>query len=292
MKYTLTTVMILIFMSAGFVTASENKINDKIAISEILFQESKQWKMFDSLPIMDKQTVRRYEPMMRKIYLKNSRMDWMEHPSCSVIERLFSEEYGPNKFRFVDVNGDGNKDIVYSGDAICAEGNLTIVWLGNKKGLENKAPIIRSFRILKAEMSGASRITSISEGCCGDPVDHYVLGDILIPAKIDSAKILGHMEIPKSAKVSKKPVRFSHDVSIRYSPEQMDKYDQGMSKHIMNAVFGNVVSKYLAGATGNILATYIDGKGTKWGLFFVDQGSRIYLYHNPYGVNVGWTVIE
>lgn len=283
--------LLILCVPKGIVYGQEHPENQILKASQILFQESKKWKNFNSFPTLDKQKIKKYESSMRSLYMESKHLDWMEDSSCSLINRLFAD-YNKTGFRSLDTNGDGNNDIVYSGNAICAEGNLTIIWFGNKNGLDQKAPLIRTVQILKIEPFGGPRITSVRSGCCGDPIDEYFLGDIFIPSKTAELKVVGHMNLPTKLKLNGFAFKSSKEITIRSSPIKDDKYNKDMSAHMNEAVFGNIVAKYLSGAKGEIVATYHDSVGVKWGLFILDSSSRVFRFHNPYNVNVGWTVIE
>lgn len=283
--------LLIIFVSPGIVYSQDSSEAKLLKTSQLLYPVSRNWKDFNSFPILNEQQIEKFEPAMRSLYMKSKHYDWMGDPSC-LVNRLFAKDENKKKLRFFDINGDGNKDIVYSDDTMCAEGNITIIWFGSKNGLDQTTPLIRSVKILKIESSGGPRITSVKVGCCGDPISEFFIGDIFIPSKTSVAYIFNLMTLPENLKISSSQFQASKEITLRYSPIKDDTYNKDMSEFVSHAVFGNIVAKYLQGAKGELVATYHDNSGIKWGLLIMDATSYVFLFYNPYKANVGWTVIE
>ena len=55
-----------------------------------------------------------------------------------------------------------------------------------------------------------------------------------------------------------------------------------------HAAFGNILRKYLPGASGVVLATETR-KGKRWAFVVVDSDDERLLIEAPYGVDAGWT---
>jgi hypothetical protein len=79
---------------------------------------------------------------------------------------------------------------------------------------------------------------------------------------------------------------------LRQSPETLDQYDEVSSHHADHAVFGNILSKFVPGATATIAGRQKDKLGNEWLFVIVDRDSNALAYHRPFRVNAGWTKTE
>ena len=97
---------------------------------------------------------------------------------------------------------------------------------------------------------------------------------------------------PLNASKEDRPFQNASETTLRSSPMESDTYDPNASGREGHAVFGNVVSKYLAGASGQILFTQKAEDQTVWAYVNMGEESNPLRYYVGYDVNVGWTKLH
>jgi hypothetical protein len=232
------------------------------------------------------------EERLRSLLARLRSRDLIEAPECSTAERLFDERYGAAHFRSIDMNADGIRDILYSGYNPCAEGDITLLWLGAQDGLAERAPKYLRGALLKVSLGDSVLVCGVERGCCGDPVDRYFKGSLGSPHRAASVRIDSGMRLPADLAPADERYSAERETVLRSEPRTDDAYDPSASEHMAAAVLGTIRARYLPGATGRITATCQDGDGRRWGFVIVDAESQRLRSHNPFNVNAGWVLLE
>ncbi|NJC88580.1 MAG: hypothetical protein FIB02_08625 [Desulfuromonas sp.] len=287
------TTLILAFFVTGLCSIATNNAAafEQPQLTDLLFPESKTWMDIGSLPALDKETYSRDNWLYRKYYIENKTTE-AEDADCSTINRLLYENDSLRGFRTYDLNSDGIKDIIYTGGAECREGDLTLVWVSN--GSRGFNIIHHQYALLKINIKGTveDNVVSVAIGCCADPVDEYYLGTLLYPRSKQACRVNKSLELPMGLVAANRLYKAEKELVLRLSPKVDDEYNRDFSEFANRAVFGNIEAKYLPGAEGTIIATYIDVGGKNWGLIAVSKNSMPLLTHSPNDTNVGWAMLK
>jgi hypothetical protein len=261
-------------------------------LSEIFFPDSKSWTTAKDIPVCDKKNLKSDLWELRSIYLNTKQYDLMESPDCSFITRALYEHFDPALFKCADFDGDGFKDVIYTGPGECREGDITIVWFRKECGFAKRDVKIYPYSLLKAELKNGRGFTWVEIGCCAALVDNYYLWYLDNKHKRKHIKVVKHLQIPKGVEIKSSQYVSQNELVLRSSPKVDDAYDKSSSERADAAVFGNIVIKLLSGAKGMIAARYKDGNHVEWGLLIVDEESKALVHHDPFNTNVGWIIIE
>jgi hypothetical protein len=281
---------------SGAAWSGEN--DDYHRISDIIFNKYEKWEKFEDSTRINQKFLDENRKIIIGNYMSGARTPMLESKDCSTIERLLdNKQYGRTQyFRYIDATGDNHKDLVYSGPAMCSEGDITIVWpmVANKmtKGVayfnENKL-------LLRYERSRTPRATFVTIGCCGDNRSFYSVGPLYKANSEEYYGVVGAMarNIPKGLSHNNSTLVLKEEAAFRESPTISDEYDESLSEHFGNAIFGNIVARYYAGAKVTVFADYKDNSGTNWQLVGIYGDGNRYRVHDPYqNVNVGWMIMQ
>jgi hypothetical protein len=265
---------------------AEEEIN-YTKISETFFPETKHWQTVESAPIIENGKFTEIKGQLKTTFLASHIFEKLEEKDCSFITRAL-EEGNINSFRLIDVNSDGIKDIVYTGSAQCREGNVFLIWFATKNGFKVRQDIFWNVKVLKIYPVEKIQLSSVAAGCCGNPVDEYNLGNLNNIRFIKRVSTTFMTIQPTGTLINRPRFKSSKDTVLRSSPERKDSYDESLSGLQNRAVFGNVLSKFLPGITGVILAEHKDKLGRFWVYVLLDESSDLLRYHSPFLVNAGW----
>lgn len=257
-------------------------------ISEILFPETKSWKLFEALPKVTPAQLASIRRDLQSAYKASKEARSLEVEDCSFLERIMDAD-NINALRTIDLDLDGILDVVYGGSALCAEGDVTLVWFGKKSGYalrEFPAWRLMPLRLLPGKMPGVSAVAS---GCCGDPIDEYTLGTL------EGLRGQGFIHMPKNLQMPNKktkrtaiPFKSKLPVTLRNAPLKRDAYDSHGSAFMDHAVYGNILSRFLPGLSGTVLAEEQGKNGKSW-LFVKLSNDNGPLRHDaPFKVEAGW----
>jgi hypothetical protein len=268
----------------GFTYADEF---DYVRGSDVLFPESRTWLDIGRAPTLPAAQFQQVKDKLRQSYLAAiSRSDPFEGPDCSLIQRVL-ELNEIKSFHLVDIDHDGVLDIAYVGSAQCAEGGATVIWYGTQNGFAVRSPAVFPVRLLRVSSDGR-RTLSVSEGCCGDPVDKYHTGSLSNLRDGDTIPFLHDTVLPRSNLDRSFHFVARRELKLRSTPKISDQYDQGLSEFLNRAAFGNVLRSYLKNSRGVALASVV-GHGRKWYFVVMAAESNALASHDPYlGVRVGW----
>lgn len=264
---------------------------DFVAVSDVLFPESRTWPPLTSFPQLTGPEFDSLKKQLAQAFrAKASRQSFPEGPECSFIERAF-EANDLAAFRRIDINRDGIPDIVYAGSAHCAEGDGTVIWFGSGSGYTVHEPAMWPLLLLRVSQD-VKKVTSVGRGCCGASSDAYFLGNVSNFRQGGELMVLQGTALPGNH--YHQPLFFSvrSSVRLRSTPEVLDSYDQGRSEFLGHAAFGNVVRTYMAGAKGHVLGRSND-KNRNWLFVVMDSASDSLVLQDPYkGTRAGWLLAD
>jgi hypothetical protein len=288
--------LVLLFLILSFpplFNARDTESSAHVRVSEILFPETRTWTAIESYPSPDFRGFETKKSELRSAYQRWQKTlspgdDASERSDCSQINSVLYEHFEPQAFRVGDIDGDGSQDLVFSGPARCREGDVTIIWPSWQSNSSNSKAIVIFAEILKVENGKDGRISSIEIGCCADYVDTYFLGKLTGYRQFAYIRTLNYLELPKGITLVSTPHIAKKELVLRSSLVKEDQYDKDRSEFIGRAIFGNIIAKYLAGASGTVVATAKDYKGVTWNLVIMHESSLPFLFYAPYDVNVGW----
>lgn len=246
-------------------------------MTALLFPQTKSWESVASLPSVDMERFQKDKWAYRMAFLNHSD-EKMESPDCSFITRLLYETRWEDVFRSVDYNGDGVQDIIYTGDAKCREGRITVIWTRLPgRGLKYDA---RSWSFLALKMdgtgSGEKRICGVAPGCCGDWIDYYRIRDFADESDIAEHRVRHNLELSGEMTRTDEHYVAEKELSLRSSPKRDNSETD---------------AKYSKGAEGTIVVEYIDAEGARWGLIVMDQKSLEYVIGSRESVTAGWIAL-
>jgi hypothetical protein len=253
-------------------------------VSLLLYPDTATWTPTRELPAAPGALLRQQEGQLKTAYLASGYAKSMgddgadDISNCSMITRVFSKEYGfPSGFSTQDVNGDGHDDIVYTGSAQCREGDLTLIWSGSPRGY--LLAHIYGELALRWQV-GKSLIAFVAVGCCADPVDVY--WTTAAPGKSNAIGISKDTEIPAAAGPRTAFVAGA-ELALRSSPKVENDYDEGASAMNGMAVFGNILSRYMAGAKGQVIV-----RNGSWCFGVLDAESDRFRLSAPIDARASW----
>jgi hypothetical protein len=163
-----------------------------------------------------------------------------------------------------------------------------LIWYAIDNGFEVRQDILWEIKALKIYPGKDLQLSSVAVGCCADPIDEYYLGNVSSVRADGIIRTTKTTVQPNKLSDTRKHFRNGGETILRGSPEKKDAYDRSLSGLEQMAIFGNILSKYLPGVTGSILAKRKDKQGRLWLYVLIDEQSKLLRYHNPYSVNAGW----
>ncbi len=283
-----------ILLAPEFLPAAQQKETDNDRILTILFPETTSWISVKDLPRVPPEDLKKLEPALRKAYLEsNLGQDKYCGPDFSILDRLFSnarESPGfEDTFYQIDVDHDGIDDVMYSGPDPCLTSDATVIWFGGSNGYAIRQPGRMLIRVLRFAPGKPLLLGSVSVGCCGSLNDQYFLGEFERYHQAKKATMF-RWTIEPPVVIKSMPFTFTgNELVLRLTPSVEDDYNEGRSEYLDAAAFGNIIAKYVAGATGTVLGTNGKDGNDLWYFVFMDIASNPRRTHNPYGkVNEGW----
>jgi hypothetical protein len=267
---------------------------DHLLILTLLFHETAGWAPVETMPRLGRADLDRIESRLRDAYRRSKISNKMESVECSFIDRLFDPEYQSERFfHQFDVDADGIDDIMYSGSALCTEGDVTFLWFGRTYGFEIRQDYLWVIRTLRILPGNPARVGSVAIGCCDAQDDVYSVGTLNNPTHsgdpghLSERTVVKNMTIPE---VLFGPTRLrvrGKELVLRSSPKTDDRYEEARGEHMENAVFGNILSKYLPGCGGAVIGGNKKGESELWYFVLLDNCERFRI-HSPFEVSAGW----
>ncbi len=261
-------------------------------ISALLFPETISWTVVSKMEPAGEAFLRANEAKMRAVYRASGIGDDSSmNEADSRMGRLFSAEPPfafPRGFYLHDVDGDGRTDIIYAAHDPCSEGNVTIVWFATRDGFSIRQGTLGNVLALRLKEGKAPRMSVVSRGCCGDPIDVYTVEPLAeAPApggkRVDDRTQLAPRDdeaVPFAAGDTGFTLRSSSAIDDRYI---------GHTEELFGfPVIGNVVRRCPVGCTGKVVGRLTDSHSRLW--YFVTLDSPCDSLPSPAGfdADAGW----
>jgi hypothetical protein len=257
-------------------------------IADILYPLSSDTSEYSAIPI--------YSQVELNSIIKDIETPTLPNIMCQFSQCDFLDSAKSKQFRKIDINGDGEMDIVFSTDR-CSDEILNLIWIKQKyyyKFTEyHWGTIVRVFR----NKNNSHSLLIRSGYCCGGTVGSYQLFD---PSNKEIRRIIDNQfnticefwgtQFPKEKTVSK-PFHTIHDKApLRTSHEELNLLDSSRCAYY-EAVYGNIIAEYVEGSTGKILSEYTDSKGEHWYFVLMDPKDLIgynRFYNAHFSFKCGW----
>lgn len=260
---------------------------DPAQLALVLYPQAAQWLPLAKLAAPSQARFDEIKWLLRKHYLEQLPADSPEEsPDCSFITRALYEQNSTEHFYQADINADGAPDLLYSGPAQCREGALTLIWYGAANGWFSGQVSRSPSKILLVKMQSQPAFVEYRGGCCDEPIDRYMSGELEQPRLRD--QVSKHLVLPSNMLPASGVQTAKGGVTLRDSPERLDQYDAGSSERYFAAMFGNITRRYLPGASLQLLRQYRDAQGVQWLLVRMQEGSDFLAVHSPFAVSIGW----
>ena len=258
------------------------------AVADLLIPEVKAWRAYADLPALKPERVASLRAELLRAWRVSPARKMVEADGCNFTEQILpaGKPASNGIFREVDLDADGQPDVIYSGPARCTEGDLTVVWFGTKTGLELRYEFPARWQLLRLQPGREPLASAVARSCCSDPFDEYFHGTAENPRNKLSVKVTKSTQLPRVATPAK-PLK-AGAFTLRSSPAVDDRYVEGPSNMMEHAVFGNALCKYLAGVDAQVLAEEKDATGRVWWFIRTDRDSGRLRHDAPYPVDAGW----
>jgi len=263
--------------------------NDYLTISDVLFPETTGWTQVNNTDKSNIKNISAISDTLKKTLLNSNLGKYHESEHCPLADILFSKDELKNNFFSVDVDSDGLEDVIYTGASTCNEGNIVIVWFGNTTGYEIRQEYAEPMLVLRIKSGVEPLFSSVEIGCCADPIDVYHIGVLGNFRNKKHMQITSQTLVPtKEQLIAAQSFKARDEIILRSTPENLNDYDSGYSSFMGNAIFGNVLSKYLPDCGGTTTAKMIDSDTITWYFVLLDEACETFRTHSPYEVDSGW----
>lgn len=256
-----------------------------LRVGDAVFAAARTWTSVEKAPHPAAEWLKANRERLRNELVREEPGFELEGPDCSFVLRALYESSDVAPFHLVDVDADGNVDLVYAGPAHCAEGEVSVVWNG-APGIVRWG--VRSLRGLALRVAPGPEIgiLAVEHGCCAALTDRFFTWSTRAHDR-DEVVVHGGFDVPEGARMAPAKATAPGFLSLRYAPSVADRLDEGESHHAAHAAFGNVARGYLPGATAALLGAWTpQGGGPEWVLVRVEDDHL--SYYAPTGVTVGW----
>jgi|WetSurSiteA1Bulk_404760.scaffolds.fasta_scaffold16672_2 hypothetical protein len=279
-------------------TSTAGGVPDQSLVLTIIFPETAKWISVADMPTVESSDLEELGTKLKDAYNKSKIGQRFEDSGCPLINRLLDKAFSfylRHLHRF-DINADGKDDIIYAGQSFCSDGDITIIWFGNDPDFVIPMDYLWQRKALKILPGKNVEVGIIEAGCCGSLFDEYYVGtldspkknaDPRIPGRLRPQTILKRTTLPK---VLAGPTAFraiGPELVLRFSPEIQNGYDESASGFIDNAVFGNILSRYMPGCKGTIIGENKEEGIDLWYFVLLDDCGPLRI-HSPFEVTAGW----
>ena len=257
-------------------------------IADVLYPISSDTTEYSAIPI--------YSPDELNTIMKNIEVPTLPNIYCQFSQCDFLDSVKSTQFRKIDINGDGEMDIIYSANGYSDE-ILNFIWIKQPnyyKFIEyHFGTIVRVFR----NKNNSHSLLIRSGYCCGGQFGSYQLYD---PSNKDIHRIMDNQfnticefmgtEFPKEKTMSKPFHTIRDKAPLRTSHELLNLLDSSRCA-FYEAVYGNIIAEYVERSTGKILSEYTDSMGGHWYFVLMDPKDLIgynRFYNAHFSFKCGW----
>jgi hypothetical protein len=257
-------------------------------IADVLYPRSPDTLVYSDLPAYTLDELKNIQ--------KSIEAPKMPNDNCQFRTSDFLDTSRTQYFRKIDLNGDGQLDIIYSLNN-CADELLNLIWIKQN----NTYKFFNSYfgtisRLFKNPNKGHSLLIRTGY-CCGGYVAHYkdipfdkdIIGSY--EKRINICEFI-NTQFPTEKISPRKFVILNDKAPLRTSHEINNSLDSLRSHAEVNiAVYGNIVAEYIQGSTGKLISEFSDSLGEHWYFVLMDNKNlmnynRFYSDYNTY--KCGW----
>ncbi len=278
-------VSVLLFHAFN-VFAAASEVDRSIELADALFPDARAWKSLPDAPVLTAAKLTALKPELQRALSASPALAEVEGSGCKFFQGAIDKN--ANAFHSLDLNGDGKQDVIYSGSAVCAEGDVTLIWMALGAGYQVTTNAVLHGMLLRADPGSMPSVLMVARGCCADPIDVYQAGTIENPRMKGVIKVSKDTTLPAKFTAAQKPFVLKRAAALRSQAARRDAYDPDASVAMDHAVFGNILAKFMPKAKGNILASTKDQAGTEWAFVVVDAESNVFRTDSPSPASVGW----
>lgn len=231
---------IALSLSLSLAPAAWGRYDEARVLAPLLFPSSVTWLDVFQLPRVPEERLAELAPRLKPALKAVSVETRFEAGGCSISEGIFKEWYRGG-FYFVDANGDGLDDILYSGYFPCGEADFHFIWYSDAQGnyyimdeglnassVEDEGLSVSSVLRLLPGPGGPLKVT-YQPGCCGNFVHSYYQDAPGEPAKNQGQTFhnpLFGFDLNQTP-LNQKIVLNKEWTELRRDPRIDDVYDQG-----------------------------------------------------------------
>ena len=258
-------------------------------IADILYPLSADTTSYSVIPV--------YNHDELNTILKNIEIPTLPNNICQFSKCDFLDSVKSKQFRKIDINGDGEMDIIYSTNE-CSEEVLNLIWIKQKYYYKfseyHYGTIMRVFK----NKNNSHSLLIRSGYCCAGEVGSYNLYD---PSNKDIRRFIDNQfnticeftgtQFPKEKTQSKSFYTIRDKAQLRTSHEVIDSLDTSRGEFEEMAVYGNIIAEYVEKSTGKILSDYTDANGEHWYFVLMDATNLIgysRFYNAHFSFKYGW----
>ncbi|MDR3609398.1 MAG: hypothetical protein P4L27_02415 [Ignavibacteriaceae bacterium] len=212
----------------------------------------------------------------------------MPNDNCQFRTSDFLDTSRTQYFRKIDLNGDGQLDIIYSLN-YCADELLNLIWIKQNNIYKFSTAYYGTIsRLIKNQNKDYSLLIRTGY-CCGGYVGYYRLyspfdfdKDIIrfIEKRINICEFI-NTQFPTDKISPRKFVILNDKAPLRTSHEINNSLDSLRSHAEINiAVYGNIVAEYIQGSTGKLISEFSDSLGEHW--YFVLMDNKNLMNYNRF----------
>lgn len=258
-------------------------------IADILYPLSSDTTEYSIIPIYNRDEL--------NSIIKDIEVPTLPNIACQFSKCDFLDSVKSKQFRKIDINGDGEMDIVFSTDG-CSDEILNLIWIKQKNYYKfakfHWGTIVRVFR----NISNSHSLLIRSGYCCAGIVGSYKLYD---PSNKDLHRFMENQytticefwgtQFPKEKTMSI-PFHTNRDkAQLRTSHELLNTLDTLRGEFEEMAVYGNIIAEYANKSTGKILNEFVDANSERW--YFVLMDAKDFIgynrfYNTHFSFKCGW----
>jgi hypothetical protein len=196
---------------------------------------------------------------------------------CVFDKSYFLDTSKTQYFKKIDLNGDGQMDIIYTSNH-CADELIQLVWIKYNNDYKFLRRCVGSICRLFRNQNKKFSLLIRTGYCCGGYVAHYKLYN---PFFKDKNELFAGQEIkicefydtqfPQEKISPRHFTTLTDKVPLRLSHNYNNSLDSLRSQAEGRTVYGNIIAEYAERSTGKLLGEYLDNNGEHWYFVLMDN---------------------
>lgn len=253
---------------------------DYLGLSDALFPEARDWQNIAATP-----TISSEELIKLKSQLEDSfdSTNFVEKSVCTTIA-IKAEQ--ASSFHVIDINHDGQMEVIYVGYSNCMEGKVSVIWYKTLSGYAIKHSRVYQGELLRFSPDG-NNATAVHIGCCADDQDQYFLGQLETLGDGDGGiTLLKRTAVPTILFDQARPFSTRGRTATQRRPEIID------SRSSSCAEYSDINGKYFGNSRGIALGSTDDG-ARQWVFVKMQANSNDLIPDCDYdGIRAGWIAMD